>query len=339
MSATKYSLFFMLVSALVLSLPDAMAEGVPVTVQPLSQLTVDDRQTAPGEVVAANRTPLAAQLNARIDVVHADVGTQVEKGDLLIELEPRDFELAVAQSNANIAALDAQIAQAKAQLARAESLVEKNFTSRVDVQARSTSLAVLRGSLSVERVARDIAQTNLSRTRIVAPFDGEIVERQAQQGGYVTPGSVLLTLAQISGREVNVEAWPGAVAGLRSAQPVFASYSRDYALRVERVSSVIDPMSQLQTVRLSFMADQAPVGATGTVTWRNASGLLPARLVERRDGKLGVFVLRDGMAKFIALPDAAEGRSAHTSLPADTPIIVSGRARLQDGDPVSPQSP
>jgi len=81
------------------------------------------------------------------------------------------------------------------------------------------------------------------------------------------------------------------------------------------------------------------VGATGTVSWRNASELLPARLVERRGGSLGVFVLRDGSANFVALPAAAEGRAAPTGLALDTQIIVDGRTRLQDGDPVSPQRP
>lgn len=317
----------------------ALAEGIPVTVQPLSAIAVDERHSAPGEVVAANRSVVAAQLNARIEVVHADVGMMVKKGDLLVELEPRDFELALAQSDANIAALDAQIEQAEAQLARAESLIEKNFTSREDVQARATSLAVLRGSRQVERVARDIARTNLARTRIVAPFDGEVVERAAQLGGFAAPGAALLTLAQTSGREINVQAWPGAVAGLQSAAPIFTSYNRDYPLRVARVSSVIDSTTQLQTVRLTFADEPAPVGATGTVSWRNAGGLLPANLVERRGGELGVFVARDGVAKFVLLPQAAEGRAAQTALSPDTLVIVDGRTRLQDGDPVSPQSP
>ena len=317
----------------------ALAEGIPVTVQPLSDIAVDERHTAPGEVVAANRTVVSAQLNARIDRVRTDVGMAVKKGDLLVELEPRDFELALAQSNANIAALDAQIEQAEAQLARAESLSEKNFTSREDVQARATSLAVLRGSRQVENVARDIAQTNLTRTRIVAPFDGEVVERAAQQGAVVAPGAALLTLTQTSGREINVQAWPGAVAGLRTASPVFTSYGSEYLLDVARVASVIDPTTQLQTVRLTFADQSAPIGATGTVSWRDASGLLPANLVERRDGKLGVFVVRDDEASFVALPEAAEGRAAQTVLPPDTLVIVDGRTRLQDGDPVSPQSP
>lgn len=319
----------------------ALAEGIPVTAQPVSDLTVDDRQRAPGEVVPAHRTVLAAQLAARIASVEVDVGMRVSEGDVLVRLEPRDFELALAQRDANITSLNAQIEQAEAQLERAQSLIEKNFTSRQDVQSRATSLAVLEGQLAVERVARQIARTDLARTTITAPFDGDVIARDAQLGGFVNVGSPLVTLSQSSAREVDVQAHPGAVRGLEQpgASPVFSSYERDYALRVVRVSPVIDATSQLQTVRLSFAGDEAPVGATGTVTWRRATGLLPARLVERRDGRLGVFTVQGDAAKFVPLPDAAEGRAAQHAFAPDTLIVVDGRTRLQDGDSLSVTRP
>ncbi|MFK8015631.1 MAG: efflux RND transporter periplasmic adaptor subunit [Gammaproteobacteria bacterium] len=317
----------------------ALAEGVSVTAQPLSELTVDDRQSAPGEVVAANQTQVASQLGARIERVLVDAGMSVAKGDVLVELEVRDFELAVAQSQANIASLGSQIEQAEAQLRRAESLIEKNFMSREDVQTRATALAVLQGSLRVEKVARDIATTNLSRTKIVAPFAGEVVERQAQRGGYVRQGDVLLTLTQTSGREIAAPVFPGAVAALGAASPVFTSYGRDYALTVARISSVIDATTQLQNVRFEFVGDAAPVGASGTVSWRTATGLIPARLIERRNRSLGVFVAREGRAVFEVLPDASEGRTAAHALAPDALLIVDGRTRLQDGDPIVLRAP
>ncbi len=313
----------------------AQAEGVAVTAQRVGELVVDDRQTAPAEVLAANRTDVAAQINARIDRVAVDVGVRVAKGDLLVELDRVGFELAVAQSDANVASLNAQIEQAQAQLARAQLLIEQNFMSREDVQSRATALAVLQGSLAVEEVNRDVAKTDLSRTRIYAPFDGEVAVRAAQRGGYITQGATLLTLIQTDEREVDMQVHPAAVDGLVKASPVLASYGRDYPLRITRVSSVIDPVTQLRGVRLEFVGDEAPVGATGTVSWRSARGLLPARLIERRNGNLGVFVVRGDVAKFVVLPDASEGRATAHALSDDTSIVVDGRTRLQDGDPVS----
>ena len=262
---------------------------------------------------------------------------RVAKGDVLITLDPRDYQLALAQREANIESLNAQIEQAEAQLTRVESLVEKNFASREDVQARATSLAVLRGQLAVEKVARRIARTDLERTRIVAPFDGDVVTRDAQLGGYVGVGAALLTLADSTGPEVEIQAHPLAISGLRQpgVSPIFSSYTRDYALRVARISPVVDPASQLQTVRLTFAGDEAPVGSGGSVLWSGDTGLLPARLVERRDGQLGVFTAQGNVARFVPLPDASEGRSARHALPPSTLIIVEGRTRLNDGDAIS----
>ncbi|MEM6639476.1 MAG: efflux RND transporter periplasmic adaptor subunit [Pseudomonadota bacterium] len=327
--------------AAVLAAPNVRGEGLSVTARPVSEVAVVERQRAPGEVVPAHRTVLASQLAARIASVEVDVGMRVRRGDTLVTLEKRDFELALAQRAANIKSLQAQIDQARAQLARAESLIAKNFTSREDVQSRATALAVLEGQIAVERVARDVAKEDLARTRIVAPFNGDVVERAAQLGGFVNVASPLVTLSQSDAREVDVQAHPGAVAGLAApgSQPVFAGYDRDFALRVARVSPVIDATTQLQTVRLKFAGDEAPVGATGSVSWRRASSLIPARLVEQRGGKLGVFTVDGNVARFVPLPAASEGRAADHQLAPDTLIIDKGRTRLADGDAISVVSP
>jgi hypothetical protein len=64
-------------------------------------------------------------------------------------------------------------------------------------------------------------------------------------------------------------------------------------------------------------------------------GLLPANLVIRRNGELGVFVHRAGKAVFKPLPGAQEGRPVAVELPSGTEVIVRGRDRLQDGDAVT----
>jgi hypothetical protein len=65
--------------------------------------------------------------------------------------------------------------------------------------------------------------------------------------------------------------------------------------------------------------------------------MLPANLISRRDGILGVFLLDDGKARLEPLPDAQEGRPARVNLPAGTQVITMGRERLQDGVAVSVQ--
>jgi hypothetical protein len=65
--------------------------------------------------------------------------------------------------------------------------------------------------------------------------------------------------------------------------------------------------------------------------------MLPSNLVSRRQGRLGVFLLDGGKARFEPLPDAQEGRPASVTLPASTQVITMGRERLQDGAAVTVQ--
>jgi hypothetical protein len=68
------------------------------------------------------------------------------------------------------------------------------------------------------------------------------------------------------------------------------------------------------------------------VAWRVGSGQLPASLLSRRDGRLGVFLAREGRAHFEPLPAAQEGRPVPVDLPPEALVIVQGQDRLQDGD-------
>lgn len=322
------------------SSPLATAQSLTVTAQPVARLAIVDAQSAPAEVVPANRTIVASEVTARIARIAVDVGASVDKGDLLVQLDDTDYVLALRQVEANIAALQAQIDQAQIQLQRTQSLAARQFASEDDVLERTTALTVLKRNIDVQRVAADIAKTNVKRTRVVAPFAGEIELRTAQEGAYATTGSPLLTITQTSGREISAELHPPFVAALATA-PVaqFESAGQTYAAKVLRIAQVVNPDSRLQTVRLEFTGTAATVGTTGSLKWAGSGGLVPAHLVVQRDGRLGLFVVNGAQARFHVLPGASEGRAVAHDLAADALIIVEGRTRLQDGDAVSVRAP
>ena len=321
---------------LALALPDtaaAQSPGIPVTTRPLAEIVVVASKSAPAEVVPANRTTLAAQIPARIAGVAADVGAAVRKGDLLIRLETRDYTLALRRAEGNLASLEAQIKKAETQLRRAETLASKQYVSEDEILTLTTNLAVLRRNADVQRVEVDIAQLNLERTRITAPFDGVIETRDAQEGAYVVTGGPLLTLTQTSNREISADLFPDLVASLSAATSIkFNGSGGTFTASILRISEIVDPDSRTQTVRLRFDDAEAPVGATGTIEWSASGGLIPTHLIVQRGGSLGIFVADRMTARFHVLPGASEGRAAQHDLPPDTELIVEGRARLQDGD-------
>ncbi|NNE59466.1 MAG: efflux RND transporter periplasmic adaptor subunit [Woeseia sp.] len=309
---------------------------VPVEVAPLSSQLVELEIRAPATVVPANRAVVAAQVGALISEVLVDVGSIVDKGDELIRLDQADASLAAQRAEAELNALDSQIAQAERQLTRGEELFASNYISDDELLVRRTNVAVLTANRAAQQLAIRSAKLALSRTSVRAPFAAAVVERAAQVGSLAQPGTPLITLVQVSNREVDAELDPRNVASIESAAELrFESQGSAFPVTVSRLSPIVETDSRIQRGRFRFVEATAPIGASGEVVWRDAAGLLPITLIVQRDQQLGVFVADGQKARFMALPMAQEGRPARANLPPDTLLVVRGQSRLQDGDELS----
>lgn len=311
----------------------AAADVIPVSVQQLGDLLIDREVRAPATVVSANRAIVTSEVSALVREVTADVGAAVRKGDLLIRLDDDNARLALAQARASLAALDAQIVQARQRLRKAEELLEKNFVSDDELIARQTDLAVLEANRTAQLVSIQQAELTLSRTRIKAPFDATVVERQAQVGSFAMPGSSLITIVQTDSREIDAEIDPQYAGGLPAATDLyFASQGRIWPVTIARLSDVIETSTRKLRGRFVFTADAAPVGASGELVWHDAQGLVPVTVIVQRGTEFGVFIAEDQHARFVAIPGAQEGRPAAVQLPRDTLVVSRGHMLLQDGD-------
>jgi RND family efflux transporter MFP subunit len=315
------------------AVPGNAADPVPVSVEPFGDLLIDREVRAPATVISANRAIVTSEVSALIEQVAADVGASVGKGDLLIRLDDDNARLSLALSQAALAALEAQIVQAKQRLRKAEELLEKNFVSDDELIARQTDLAVLEANRSAQLVTIQQAELVLARTRIRAPYDATIVERQAQVGSYAMPGTPLLTLVQTDSREVDAELDPQYAESVsRVSELNFVSQGRSWPLRLARLSDVIETSTRKLRGRFVFQGGAAPVGASGEIVWNELSGLVPVTLIVQRGAAFGIFVANDSVAHFVAIPGAQEGRPAVLELPPDTLVVSRGHAQLQDGD-------
>ncbi len=321
---------------MVLSVGALAADPVPVTVQRLGDLLIDSELRAPATVISANRALVTSEVSALIQYVPVDVGDTIRKGEVLVVLDDDNNRLMLTQAKARLAALKAQIAQARHRLDKAEELLEKNFVSDDELLARQTDLAVLEANVQEQDVFIRIQELALSRTTIKAPFDAAIVERQAQVGSYAMPGTVLMTIVQTDGREIDAEIDPRYAVALPAVSDIrFVSQGREWRVELARLSSVIDTDTRILRARLKFPGDPAPIGLTGELVWSEATGLLPVAQIVQRGSTLGVFIANSDSARFVPIPGAQEGRPATVDLPPDTLIVVRGQARLQDGDTLS----
>lgn len=203
--------------------------------------------TLSGKVESPELTRAAAPGVARVSQVLVLEGQLVRRGQLLLELDPRDFAPRVAQAQGQVdelmAAIDSerlrhaadldQLEQerrlldfAAADVARFERLREENFYSqaavdqsrqtlaRQQISLRSRELAIkdhaarmaqLRSRLDQARANLEQAQLALTRSRVIAPFDGIVADVQVAQGDQVGNGQTLLTLYPLAGLEIRAK--------------------------------------------------------------------------------------------------------------------------------------
>lgn len=321
----------------ILLVATSLSAQVSVRVENLEAVLVDLERRAPAQVEPLNDARLAAEVSAVVSAVHADVGQQVSQGDVLLELDARDYQLSVYQAQAMLESSKARKASADLKLSRAENLVKDQYLSDDTLLDRQTEVAVLRSEIRANEVALSMAQRNLEKCTIRAPFDGAVIERNAQIGSFVSPGSPLLHLVQTDRFEVDAEIPANVAYSLGESSNIrFESRSQHWEVELLRLSPVVERSRRSQRARLAFTGEAPTVGRSGEIVWRVEDGLLPSNLVSRREGSLGVFVHNQGTAEFIPLPQAQEGRPVVVDLPKNTQIITLGRDRLQPGDAVTP---
>ena len=174
---------FLLVSLTACSPPEP--PPVPEVARPAKMFTVQAPGTNmvrsfPGEVKATDEAELAFRVSGELVEFPAMRGRQVKQGDLLARLDDADF---IAHMNQAQAHYDLS----KAQFERAAELVDRQLVSRAEYDQRNALMKVRKSDLTR-------ARNNLGYTTMVAPFDGVVAQRLAENFESVSAGQVVLIL-------------------------------------------------------------------------------------------------------------------------------------------------
>jgi RND family efflux transporter MFP subunit len=316
----------------------AQAAADSVSVRPFREVALPDTGAAPASVIAPNDSQIAAEVTARVARIHTEVGGRVEAGDPLLELDATDYRLALAQVEAQVSAAQARVALAGQRLQQALALRKKQFVSDDAVLELQTGVQAAQADLAVAQAQRAVAVRTVEKCRIVAPFAGVVLERQAQVGALATPGTPLLRLVDLAPPEIEARIPAAQADELPQARELFFdNQSLRYPVRLLRLSPVVEKAARTRLARLAFTeANQtAPAGSSGLLRWESNTALLPAEWLVKRGQALGAFVVEKGRARFIPAPGAQEGRPFALSLPPETWVVTRGQQGLTDDQPVT----
>jgi multidrug efflux system membrane fusion protein len=128
------------------------------------------------------------QLSGNVFSIHFTEGQTVRKGQLLVQIDPRPYRLALSQAEANLTRDMAQLNLAKVDLNRYRTLLAQDSIARQQVETQAAAAKQLEGTVAADQAAVGTAKLNLAYTAVTAPVAGKIGLRQADIGNYVTPG-------------------------------------------------------------------------------------------------------------------------------------------------------
>jgi multidrug efflux system membrane fusion protein len=162
---------------------------VPVGVASVQQRNFPVFLTGLGSVQAFNTVALKTRIDGQITQVNFVEGQEVKQGELLIQIDPRPYEVALATAQANLQRDEAQLKNAQAQYERMKALYSGGVIAKQDLDTQQASFGQYEGTIAADKAAIDNAKLNLVYTRITSPINGKIGLRQVDIGNYVTAAS------------------------------------------------------------------------------------------------------------------------------------------------------
>jgi RND family efflux transporter MFP subunit len=234
------------------------------------KVAVDVVPQVGGKVISASRSLVA--------------GGFFKAGETLVEIEPRDYELAVERAQAAVAraTVTLQREEAEALVARQEwDELHPGEEPASGLVVREPQIRQARAELEAAKADLAVAELNLERTRITLPFDGVVVSESADIGQFVTVGSRLARVYGTDAVEVRVPldsrelAWfeiPGRAGGAGSEAEIrarFGGLTASWAGRVTRMEAQVDQSSRMVHVVVEVprpydASDQRPALLPGT---------------------------------------------------------------------------
>lgn len=138
--------------------------------------------------------PIRARVEGFLESVDFQEGTFVDKGDLLYTIDAQPFQAKLVEAQSLLAASQTMLAKSEADLARIKPLAEMKAVSEQDLDGAIAQEAAARASVRASEAGVDLANINLSYTRIMAPINGLIGLTQAKPGEFVgrEPNPVVL---------------------------------------------------------------------------------------------------------------------------------------------------
>ena len=235
----------------------------------VSEPAAGDVRRYSGTIAATNTSALGFALSGTVATVAVKKGDRVKKGDIVATLDAKPFELDVRAAKAELAARRAERNQVIKELDRQQQLYRKGWVSKAGYEKAVAQAGTSEEALNLARARVGIAERDLEKTRLQAPFDGVIATRAVEPFTEVSRGQTIVQIDSEGGFEVEVSVSDAVIDRLALGAPVTIEASTvNNCGCAGRVTEIGTQASAANTVPVTAVVTQA------------AQGLIPGMGVE-----------------------------------------------------------
>lgn len=187
-----------------------------LTIATASIGSIESLVTAQGTLEPKTYVDVGAQVSGKIEKLHVEIGDNVKSGDLIAEIDSQTYESVIAGDEAQLAQLEAQkqekqatMAQSNRDMSRNKKLVTEKAISKsvydqseTDYLVAKAQLAAIEAQIKQQESTLEKDKTNLTYTKIFAPFDGTVVDLAVKEGETVNANQTTPTIGRVANLDV-----------------------------------------------------------------------------------------------------------------------------------------
>jgi len=333
---------------------------VPVGVAPVEKGDMPVTLSQLGTVTPLAMVTVKTQISGYLMQVGFKEGQMVNKGDFLAQIDPRPYQVALAQAEGQLAKDQALLKNAQLDLVRYNTLVAQNSVAKQTRDTQESLVGQNQATIKSDQAQIDAQKLNLTYCRIVSPVTGRVGLRQVDPGNYVQtsdpngivlvtqlqPISVIFTLPEDNLPEVMKRVRAGATLPVTAFDRTGANEIAKGKL--DTVDNQIDPTTG--TVRLRAIFDNNEeslfpnqfVNVKLLVNILHDTDIVPNSAIQR--GAPGTFIYVVKPDRTVAVqkvklgPTDGQRIAILSGLQPGESIVVDGTHRLRDGAKVTAAS-
>jgi RND family efflux transporter MFP subunit len=276
-----------------------------VAVAPAGEQTLTRTAQVQGALFPREQTTLASEVEGAVVAVQADFGDPVKEGQVLMRINPREYQLRVDSAHATLDQARARLANSRADFDRIQELKRQGLISAQQFDKTAATLSVDQADVESAEKALALARKKLDDTFIKAPFTGAVQKRMASLGEFVTPGKQLYEIISTDPIKLHCPIperfVPLTRVGMLVKVVVDARPGTVYTGQITRIAPALDESSRTLLVEAEVRNPQGALkpGFFAHVTidlGQDRALFVPRAAVLRYAGVARVFVVDKGVA-------------------------------------------